>query len=238
MLVGLPRLLPPSLVRRGITHEFMGGPATVTDLFDSLMVLRDPDRAMVLPSKIFPLHWWEQDYYIGLLGLGVAVAVWGAGAAVARPLAQIGAGAAAGGLPDLHGFLDRAGVWRDHPRGAHSAVYRRAGNGALLCRAAGALLVLAAIFLPARAGPAQADPWVQLIILGLSALLFHDLNQHLQAWRIRYLDGMVYLFPKVPFDAAQHTISNHADPQYFALLGGGTAVALLALAFLVVNGAA
>ena len=233
VLVGLPRLLPPALIVGSITHEFMGGPATVTDLFASLVVLLDPDRAMVLPSKIFPLRWWEQDYFIGMLGLAF-----------------------------LLGFGVLAPLWRDRTRKSvqvqllvacliltalsigqvFGTIIRVAPippftgervSARFFAVPLAALLVQAAIFLQRELDRRKQKPWVQLIILGLSALLFHDLNQHLQAWRIRYLDGLVYLFPKVPFDAALHTIRNHADPQYFALLGGGTAVALLALAFLV-----
>ncbi len=156
VLVGLPRLLPPALIVGSITHEFMGGPATVTDLFASLVVLLDPDRAMVLPSKIFPLRWWEQDYYHRDVGAGISAGVWGAGAAVARPHAQIRAGAAAGGLPDINSLIDRAGVWDNYPRGAHSAIYWGAGFGALLCRAVGGAAGAGGDFSAARAGPAQA----------------------------------------------------------------------------------
>lgn len=234
VLVGLPRLLPPALIVQKITHEYLGGPATVTDLFASLVVLRDPDRAIVLPSQVYPLRWWEQDYFIGLLGLALVI-----------------------------GFGVLAPLWRDRSRkSVHVQLLVACLVFAILTIGQvfgaiielvpvppitgervsarffavplAALLVLAAIFMQRTLNQRKIPAWVQLILLALSGVVFHDLNQHLQAWRIRYLDGLVYLFPKVPFDAAQHTISNHPDPQYIALLGGGAGVAVLALIFLVV----
>jgi hypothetical protein len=248
VLVGLPRLLPPALVVGRITHEFMGGPATVTDLFASLVVLRDPDRAMVLPSKIYPLRWWEQDYYIGLLGLalvlvfGVLVPLW-RGAAHQRAAS----GAAVSESPKKPAaaqMLAACLVFTALSIGQVFGAFLRIApippftgervSARFFAVPLAVLLVLAAIYLQRELDRRKLQPWWQLIIVGLSAVLFHDLNQHLQAWRIRYLDGLVYLFPKVPFDAAVHTINNHADPQYLALLGGGAAVAVLALVFLVV----
>lgn len=249
-LVGLPRLLPPALVVKRITHEFLGGPATVMDLFSSLAVLRDPDRAMILPSKIYPLRWWEVDYFIGLLGLALVV-VFG----VVVPLYRSrdrgnanGEGVASGGTgvrkPAHLQLLAACLVFTFLSIGqVYGTIIEllpvppltgERVSGRFFAISLAALLVLAAIYLQRELDRRRLPAWGQLIMLGLSAMVFHDLNQHLQAWRIRYLDGLVYLFPKVPFDAAQHTISNHADPQYFALLGGGAAAAALALAFLVV----
>jgi len=233
VLIGLPRLLPPVLVLKGITHEYLGGPATVTDLFSSLIVLRDPDRAMILPSKIYPLNWWEQDYYIGLLGLGVLL-VFGVLVPLWRDRSRksfqvqvllacfifsaISIGQVYGSIIDLAPIPPFTG----------ERVTAR-----MFALPLAFLLALAALYLQQELNKCKLKPWVQLLSLGAVLLLFHDLNQHMQAWRVRYLDGLVYLFRKVPFVRAQHTISNHADPLYIGLLAGGTGIALLVLAFLV-----
>jgi hypothetical protein len=233
-LVGLPRLLPPILVLKGITHEFLGGPATLADLFASLVVLKDPDRVMTLPSQIFPLRWWEQDYYIGLLGLaillifGVLVPLW---RDRSRKSVQVQLLVACLiftvlSIGQVFGAILR---FAPLPPFTGERVSARFFAVPLAC-----LLVLAAIYLQSELNHRKLTAWVQVLILGLCGLLYHDLSQHLQAWRIRYLDGLVYLFPKVPFVAAQHTIQNHADPIYISMLVGGSIVALLALAFLVV----
>jgi hypothetical protein len=234
VLVGLPRLLPPMLVLKRITHEFMGGPATVTDLFSSLIVLRDPDRAMTLPSQIFPLSWWEHDYYIGLLGLvvllvfGVLFPLWRDRSRKSFQVQILVACA-------IFTALSIGQVYGSIIHFVHIPPFTgERVSGRFFALPLVTLLTFAVIQLQRELDCRKLESWVQLLILGSAALLFHDLNQHLQAWRIRYLDGLVYLFHKVPFVAAQHTISNHADPLYTGLLAGGTAAALLALGFLVI----
>lgn len=54
----------------------------------------------------------------------------------------------------------------------------------------------------------------------------------MQSWRIRYLDAITTLFPKVAFNPAQHTLAIRSDPIYIGMLAGGAGVALLALVFL------
>jgi hypothetical protein len=97
------------------------------------------------------------------------------------------------------------------------------------------VLVLGVIFMQRELRLNKAPIWGRVLLLMGGYLMFHDLYQHLQAWRIRYLDSMVKLFPKVPFDPALHTLSNHADPVYFQVLLGGVVVAVLALVFLIVK---
>jgi len=231
--VGLPRLLPPALVVGRITHESIGGPATLTDLFASLAVLYDPDRAMALPSNIFPLRWWEQDYYVGLLGLALLL-VFGVIAPLWRDRSRKSVHVQLLVACLIFTILSTGQVFGAIIRVVQIPPFTGERVSArFFAVPLVALLALASIFLQRSLDHRKPPAWVQLIILALSVLLFHDLHQHLQAWRIRYLDGLVYLFPKVPFVAAQHTISNHADPLYLAMLGGGAAVSLLALAFLV-----
>jgi hypothetical protein len=209
-------------------------------LIFNLFMMRDPDRALQLPSKIMPLSWWEQDYFVGLLGFAVLV-VFG----LILPLLRSKDG--------------------DEARPPHSA-YRQIMAVCLVFSALSLgqvfawvirifpvppltgervtarmfslplafLIVFAAIYLQRAIEKRKFTPATQILFLGLAVLIYHDINQHLQAWRVRYLDGLVYLFPKVAFDASKHAIRNHADPIYTNLMIGGLAVALLALTFLLV----
>ena len=202
VLVGLPRLLPPALVVGSITHEFMGGFATLTDLLAGLLVLKDPDRAMIFPSKIYPLSWWELDYFIGLLGFAF-LALFGVAAPLWRerlrrsPVTQLllvsliftafSTGQVFGAVINLLPVP---------PFTAERVTAR------LFAMPLVTLLILAAIYMQGEINRRKLTPGVQLVLLGLAGLLYHDLYQHLQAWRIRFLDGLVYLFPTVPFEAA------------------------------------
>ncbi|HET8706200.1 MAG TPA: hypothetical protein VFM46_07865, partial [Pseudomonadales bacterium] len=65
-LLGLWRLLPPSLALAGITQAYKGGFASVADLVSGLITLQDPYRAVHPLTDTFPLNAWETDFYIGL----------------------------------------------------------------------------------------------------------------------------------------------------------------------------
>ncbi len=239
VLVSLPRLLPPSLALSGITHSYLGGFSSVTDMVNGMIVLQDPFRAVKQLTDTFPVNVWEVDYYIGLLGFAFLV-VFG----ILLPLRA-----------------DRSGP-KDHAKGSiqvqllvPSLVLAILSIGQMYAKLLIVLrfppftaervtsrmfafplvfvLILAVIFLQRELDRRKLASWVQIIGLVLSYLAFHDLMQHMQAWRIRDLDAMVNLFPKVPFDPAQHTLSIRADPIYTAMLAGGSVVAVLTLGFLV-----
>lgn len=232
-LVCLPRLLPPSLALGGVTQEYLGGFSSLTDLVGSLIVLNDPLTALHDMTDTFPLNPWETDFYIGLLGFALVV-----------------------------GFGVMAPLWRDRSKKSLHVqilvaclVMSAFSIGAVFAQVVQVFtippltgervtsrmfilplimaLVLAAIFAQRELERRKLDAWAQILILFAGGILFHDLNQHLQAWAVRYLDPMVYLYPKIPFDPAQHTIVNHSDPIYVSMLLGGSFVAVLALAFLI-----
>ena len=239
VLFALPRLLPPSLVLSGITHNFLGGFATVTELIFNMFMMRDPDRAMELPSNILPLRWWEQDFFIGLLGFAVLV-LFGIIFPLARDRSRKSVQVqlllaclifAALSVGQVYGWIIR--ILPVPPLTAERVTTRMFGLPLVF------LIVLAAIFfqrwLEEKCAIQTGLPaWIRVLLLGLTVLLFHDLYQHLRAWRVRYLDGLVYLFPKIPFDAAQHSIANYPDPIYTGMLLGGLAVSVLSFVFLLV----
>jgi hypothetical protein len=233
VLTALPRLLPPSLTLEGISQEYLGGFASATEVIISLTLLHDPDRAFIIPSKIFPLGWWELNYFVGLLGFAVLV-VFG----VILPLkhsrlkdsitVQIL-------VPSL--ILAILSIGRVYwyllklfpiPPFTGERVTTRFFILPLVF-----VTVLAAIFMQRELQKHSLKSWHQILGLMLAALLLHDLAGHMNAWRVRYLDGLVYLFPKITFEPSQHMIANHPDPVYFAMLIGGTAVSLLAFGFLI-----
>jgi hypothetical protein len=233
ILTSLWRLLPPSLILEGISHEYLGGFASASHILTSLMVLHDPDRAFMISSIIFPLAWWEVNYFIGLLGFAVLV-IFG----LILPLkhsrlkdslqVQILVPSlvlAVLSIGRIYFFLTRL---LPVPPFTGERVTAR-----FLILPLVFLMVLAAIFMQRTLSRNHLKPWHQILGFLLAAVLLHDLVNNIFAWRIRFLDGLLYLFPKMPFEPAQHTIANHADPVYFVMLSGGAAVSVLAFSFLI-----
>jgi hypothetical protein len=234
VLVSLPRLLPPVLVVSEVTHEPLGGFATWTDLLASLVVLRDADRAFaVIPSYLFPLSWWELDHFIGLFGaallliFGIVLPLRADRRKIGLPVQLL--------VPSL--ILAALSVGR---------LYNELVNlvpippftgervtGRFLALPLLVVLILAVITVDRWVKARKFEAWQLVLMLAATVMLVYDLQQHLDAWRIRYLDGLTYLFPKIPFDAARHVVSNHPDPLYLGLILGGALVAALTLIFLV-----
>ena len=188
-----------------------------------MVTLRDPHRAVQAITDTYPLNAWETDYYIGLLGLALLL-VFG----ILFPLrhdrsrrsVQVQILVAcliftAFSTGDVFAQVIR--VFTIPPFTGERVTARMFILPLMF------VLIQAAIYLQREISERRLPPWVQIIGIGLAGLLFHDLNQHLQAWRIRYLDPMVDLFPKIPFDPAQHTLANHPDPIYTTMLLGGLA---------------
>ncbi len=232
-LVCMPRLLPPSLALQGITQDYLGGFASLTDLVGSLIVLNDPLTAWREITDTFPLNPWETDYYIGLLGfvlvvgLGVLLPLWRDRSKKSLQVQILVACLVITAFSIGDVFAQVVRVFTIPPLTGERVTSR------MFILPLITTLVLAAIFAQRELERRKLEPWVQVLNLGAGGMLYHDLNQHLQAWRIRYLDPMVNLFPKMAFDPAQHTIANHPDPVYVTMLLGGSIVALLALAFLI-----
>jgi hypothetical protein len=232
-LVSLWRLLPPSLALDGLRQEYLGGFPSVHDLFEGLVVLRDPFRAVQGITDTFPLNGWETNFYIGWLGFlllvtfGIALPLWRSRARESVQVQVL--------VPCLllaifsigEMFAKILAVFPIPPLIGERVTSR------MLILPLITVAVLGAIFAQRELRTARLSLWSKLLLLLGGYLVFHDLYQHLQAWRIRYLDAMVNLFPKVPFDAAAHTLANHPDPAYTQLLAAGLGVALAALVFLV-----
>lgn len=70
-LLSLFRLLPPALLttRFEDSYAFMGGYPTVTDLLQSLFILKPPGTYVNPPYSIAVTGYWEFDLYIGLIGV-------------------------------------------------------------------------------------------------------------------------------------------------------------------------
>jgi hypothetical protein len=256
-LLSLPRLLPPSLILSDITQEYLGGFPSLTNLVSGMVVLRDPRNAVGIITDTFPLQSWETDFFVGLLGFLLLLGFGVAAPVLAHwkkpsPHTQILLPSAFMTIFSIGGvFGTFVSVFTLPPLTGERVTSRMFEVPMVM------LLVLGMVYLQralddwdARRKEADrqaarnadtlyaAEPrgmvmGVQVLFLGLAYLVYHDLRQHMQAWRIRYLDSMVDLFPKAPFDPAQHTIANHPDAVYTGMLLGGTVVALAALALLV-----
>lgn len=233
VLLSIPRLLPPSLALSGITQEYLGGFASVTDMVRGMIVLEDPLRAIRPLTDTFPLNPWELDFYIGLLGFALLV-----GFGIIIPLRRDGRRLSFQAqflIPSL--ILAACSIGQVYTRVTSILNIPPFTGERVTARMfivpLVVVLFLAVIFLQRELNRRKLPAWVQITALGLAYVLYHDLRQHMQAWRIRYLDGMVDLFPKIPFDPAQHTATVLSDPIYTNMLAGGLAIALIGLIFLI-----
>lgn len=244
ILISMPRLLPPALILQGVTNEYLGGFSSLADLITGLIILRDPNSisAMVI-SNTFPLNGWELDFYIGIVG-GVFIILFGLAVPIWR-LTQTswGKNNDSTGLSILilpcvvfiifslgNAFEIVVRVLIIPPVTGERVTSR------MLIVPLSFLLAIAAINLQcwldhiSHTRPQKRLPgWLLWCLIALSIILFHDLDRHMQAWRIRYLDSLVNLFPKVPFDPAQHMLANHQDPIYTNLIVGGSIIALITI---------
>ena len=240
VLLALPRLLPPALALEGITQEYLGGFPTVTELISSLIVLKDPDRAtMIIKTSIYPLNHWEADYFIGLAGLAVLV-IFGIVLPLRRdrskdsPVVQVLVPCLALTILSVGSIYGTLVELVPIPPFTGERVTARIFLLPLVF-----LIVLAAVGLQRALDRAHetgrlAFFWQRVLLLALPLVIWFDLDRHTQAWSIRYLDGLVYLFPKVPFVEEAHTVANHADAVYTNLMLGGLAVAVPALIVMIV----
>ncbi len=229
LLVSLPRLLPPTLALEGVQQDYLGGFASITHLLSSLITLNDPDRAIHPASILFMPNAWELDFFIGFLG-AVIVFYFGVYLALKRNPSRSSLAVqilvpslilAVFSIGEI--FSDVIRVFTFPPLTGERVTSRILSLPLVL------VMTLGVIVLQRELNRRHWLPLVQLVSLGLVYVLYQDLNQHLRAWRVRYLDGLVNLFPKMPFDPSRHTIAIHPDPVYTTMLLGGLAVALLTL---------
>ncbi|TFH33812.1 MAG: hypothetical protein E4G99_10780, partial [Anaerolineales bacterium] len=70
LLMSMVRILPPLLHFGAFDTEFLSGFSSSADLFSGLVVLRETTRTAIMkPSPLSPLGWWELDYFIGMAAL-------------------------------------------------------------------------------------------------------------------------------------------------------------------------
>ena len=231
-LVCLPRLLPPALVVKDITNQYLGGFPSLTDLIASLVVLRHPIQAIQVYTDTLPLNGWEVDFYIGQLGLWLLL-IFGVflplrkDRALSNPTVQVLLASLALTILSIGGIFNWVTARFHIPLLTAERVTSR-----ILIVPLVMALALAVIQMQKWLQSRSFSGWGQVVLLALGGLMYHDLYQHLVVWRIRYLDQLTSLFPKVPFNPANHTLANHSDGVYVALLAAGAAVAAVAIAFL------
>ncbi len=239
-LICLPRLLPPALVLKDITQNYLGGFSSLLDLVASLVILRDPIVSVSLPSDMYPLSSWEVDFYIGLMGI-LLLFYFG----IYRPLRL----RKSTDGPYLSMFLPITGITVLSIGSIYEVILHFLPVPPLTGeRVTSRMFILPFVFILTYAlmnlqgwlsdmrsvENGRKPSWGLLGgLLAATLVLLHDLYRHLVGWRIRNLDGLVQWFPKVPFDPTRVQVANHADPIYTNLLLGGLGVAVLALVVLV-----
>lgn len=232
-LISLFRLLPPLTELGSMDPEFKNGFVSVFDLLRSLVVLRFPEQAFSELSILNLLGNWEHDTYIGLVGLAFLGGFGVYSLLKHDPEQPFGRGVLL--IPILLvAILSLGTVYK---------LFIRVLPVPLLAgeRVTSRFLIVPVVMLSVLA-VLEFQRWLnrrRLSVRGSVAalaavfLLGFDLQQHLKIWRIRYLDGLTNVFPKIPTDLSLHRVANHPDPLYTNLFFAGLVVSILALAFLV-----
>lgn len=226
LLLSLGRILPAALVSPHLNINFLSGFTTTGELLAGLVTLRGPAQSLETVSPLNQLvAWWEFDHYIGWAGVIFLAA--GAGLWLRRrgtwaePFAALWA--ACGVLVVLSvGRIYRIVFTLGIPFLTGARVSSRFFLLPLLFAA-----LLAAIALQRGLDEQRWPKAANLAGLGGLLLLFNDLMQHRELWKLEQLDR---LFPHQEFIPLH--LANHSDPPYVAALLGGTAAALIALVVL------
>ncbi len=223
-LLSLVRLLPPVVEFIGGGKLFISGFPTVLDLFSAMLVLKFPSEALAGPYK--SLGWWELDTYIGFLGF-VFVAFFGLYQTWRKKDARQSLLAPMGVLTFLSiGQVYSVINYLPIPLTDSERISSRFFILPLVF-----LIVLGSIHLQDHLTKQGTRPLTQSIfLLGLLALLLHDLFQHTRLWRVR---NLYTLFASTPVDIRANVLM-HPDPPYINALIVGSLVSLMTSVILVV----
>ncbi len=229
VLLSMVRLLPPALHLADFDDEFLGGYPTLMDVWNSLVQVRFPADSLSIRSMLSPLGWWEYSLYLGLAGtiflLAFGVLRWlrrreGSAGYPALLLPVIGIALLSIGriyrllrlvpIPLLSG--ERASI-------------------RMMILPLVVLLILAASEYQEWLNDRKPGAIEQIAWLAVTAVIIHDLWQHLKIWQVT---NAVLAFPNTPVNLAIKTVSNHPDPTYTTILIIGSAVSLGSLVVLLV----
>ncbi len=226
-LLSAVRLLPPVLGLGQFNDQFLSGYPRPWDVLTALVRLIGPAQAYAGRMQWAGLGWWEYDLYLGLAGtllvgyFGVGLWLWNQrrekqywqllpAAAILALLAMWKVYKPLMSLPVP--FLDAERV-----------------SARLIILPFVVVIVMAAINLQRWLDRPAVRFVSRLGVLALLGMLARDLVQHLLAWQET---EAVKGFPFADVNLAIKVVSNHPDPQYFAVVEAGAAVSVLAAAFL------
>lgn len=226
LLLSMGRILPAALVSADLRIGFLSGFTSAGELLSGLVTLRGPAQALETITPLNPLvAWWEFDHYIGLAGAAfLALGGW-------LWLRERG-GREKSCLP----LWGACGVLAVLSVGRLYRVFFALGIPFLTGeRVSSRFLLLPLLFLAALAARAlqhgldenRWTPGARLVGWGGLLILFNDLMQHRELWK---LDQLEKIFPHETFTPFH--LANHADPLYAAALIAGGVVTLAALALL------
>jgi len=224
------RIAPAGLVATDLKIGFSSGFTSLGDLLKGLVELVVPAHALDANTLLNPqVNWWEFDHYIGWVGLTFIVVFglyfWFKKSTCPHRYLELV-------LPI--GLLTLISIGR-----IYKVVFLL--NIPLLSgeRVTSRFLILPLVFL-IFLGTAHFQVWlnehkpwpaVQSLFLALSLILFSDLTQHMELWKVVHLNT---LFAPTPPDLAQWVVNNHADPVYTLTLVIGLGVSILTSGCLIV----
>lgn len=220
-LLAAVRLLPPVLEMAKFDREFLSGYPSLMEVWNALVVMKQPSESLAARSILTSLGWWEFDLFTGLLGAGFLL------------------------FFGLYGWLKN----QDGPEGyphlllpagllflfAMGRIFRPLAllpilggervSARMIILPFTILLLLGAVYFQRRLEAHPPRPAFRWGLLGLLLLLLNDLWQHLKLWRVNVA---AEAFPVTPVDLTLKVVANHPDPAYTSLLAAGAAVSLLA----------
>ncbi len=227
LLLSLGRILPAALVTTDLKIGFLSGFTSSGELLAGLVTLRGPAQALDAITPLNPLvAWWEYDHYIGWAGLvflAVGGWLWWRG--------RNGWGKPYFALWGACGVLALLSVGRLYRVVFTLAIPFLTGE-----RVSARFFLLPLLFATALSALAfqrslNEKRWpvsLRLVVFGGLLLLFNDLLQHRELWK---LDQLSQLFPHQALTALH--LANHPDPLYTSTLIGGTLIAVAALVGLI-----
>lgn len=229
LLLSLGRILPAALNAADWDTEFLSGFVSVAQLFEATLVIRRP-----VPGEVFTeaplstLGWWEIDHYLGFLGLAFILVFgivywWQHRGEQERmlPLVIPIFGLLFLSIGRIGKPLNMLGL----PLISSQRVATRLAMVPLVF-----LMCIAARHLQTHLQDLGRGSRGRVVYLGLLALGFHDLWQHIKLWRVRH---MYDLFPQREVDLSLDFVANHPDPPYELALVVGWGVALVTLGLLI-----
>jgi hypothetical protein len=230
ILTSMYRILPTAQVAEQFKIGFLSGFPTVGDLFNGLVTLIEPARALDTRTALTPLlGWYEFDHYTGWIGFFFVVCFgvyfWLKKNPPGSPYLLLA-------LP-MTGmtFLSIGRLYKPvFVLGIPMLTGERVTSRFLIVPLV-FLFILGANYFQRWLENRHPGAGLQALMLGLMLVLANDLLQHMELWKVDQLES---IFPPAPaLNPGLWVVTNHPDPAYFLALTVGAVISLLALGFVI-----